>query len=190
MKTLNDFEEKLILKRALAGKEEAFSEIYDFYVIRIFRFIYLRTSSKETAEDLASEVFLRYWKRIKKGMRDENFGEIIANDKIRPFLYKIAKNLIIDFYRKKEIPTVEIDDNIKDKIRDQKQDIMAYISIKQEVEEMMEALGKLKDEHREIIILRHVEGLSITEIAEITEKSSGSVRVSLHRAIKELKGMV
>lgn len=189
MKTLNDFEEKLILKRALAGKEEAFSEIYDFYVIRIFRFIYLRTSSKETAEDLASEVFLRYWKRIKKGMRDENFGEIIANDKIRPFLYKIAKNLIIDFYRKKEIPTVEISDNIKDKIQDQKQDIMAYISIKQEVEEMMKALGKLKDEHREIIILRHVEGLSITEIAEITEKSGGSIRVSLHRAIKELKSV-
>jgi RNA polymerase sigma-70 factor (ECF subfamily) len=95
--------------------------------------------------------------------------------------------LIIDFYRKKEIPTVEIDDNIKNKIQDQKQDIMAYISIKQEVEEMMKALSKLKDEHREIIILRHVEGLSITEIAEITEKSSGSIRVSLHRAIKELK---
>ena len=190
MKTLNDFEEKLILKRALAGKEEAFSEIYDFYVIRIFRFIYLKTSSKETAEDLVSEVFLRYWKRIKKGMRDEVLGETVANDKVRPFLYKIAKNLIIDFYRKREIPTVEIDSDIKDKIRDQKQDILAYVSVKQEVEEIMKALGKLKDEHREIIILRHVEDLSIAEIAEITGKNSGSVRVQLHRAIKALRRVV
>ncbi len=187
MKTLSDFEEKLILKRALAGKKEAFSEIYDFYVIRIFRFIYLKTSSKETAEDLASEVFLKYWKRIKKGMEDESLGEVIANDKTRSFLYKIARNLIIDFYRKKELPTVEIDSDIKDKIQDQKQDILAYISAKQEVEEMMEALRKLKSEYCEIIILRYVEELSILEIAEIIGKSSGSVRVQLHRATKALK---
>ena len=187
MKTLSDFEEKLILKRALAGKKEAFSEIYDFYVIRIFRFIYLKTSSKETAEDLASEVFLKYWKRIKKGMEDESLGEVIANDKTKSFLYKIARNLIIDFYRKKELPTVEIDSDIKDKIQDQKQDILAYISAKQEVEEMMEALRKLKSEYCEIIILRYVEELSILEIAEIIGKSSGSVRVQLHRATKALK---
>lgn len=187
MKTLSDFEEKLILKRALAGKKEAFSEIYDFYVIRIFRFIYLKTSSKETAEDLASEVFLKYWKRIKKGMEDESLGEVIANDKTRSFLYKIARNLIIDFYRKKELPTVEIDSDIKDKIQDQKQDILAYINAKQEVEEMMEALRKLKNEYCEIIILRYVEELSILEIAEIIGKSSGSVRVQLHRATKALK---
>ena len=190
MKTLSDFEEKLILKRALAGKKEAFSEIYDFYVIRIFRFIYLKTSSKETAEDLASEVFLKYWKRIKKGMEDESLGEVIANDKTKSFLYKIARNLIIDFYRKKEPSTVEIDSDIKDKIQDQKQDILAYISAKQEVEEMMEALRKLKSEYCEIIILRYVEELSISEIAEIIGKSSGSVRVQLHRATKALKGVM
>ncbi|MBW2661451.1 MAG: RNA polymerase sigma factor [Deltaproteobacteria bacterium] len=187
MKTLSDFEEKLILKRALA--KEAFSEIYDFYIIRIFRFIYLKTSSKETAEDLASEVFLKYWKRIKEGMEDESLGEVISNDKTKSFLYKIARNLIIDFYRKKEFPTVEIDSDIKDKIQDQKQDILAYISAKQEVEEMMEALRKLKGEYCEIIILRYVEELSILEIAEIIGKSSGSVRVQLHRATKALKSV-
>ena len=187
MKTLNDFEEKLILRKALSGRKEAFSEIYDFYVVRIFRFIYLKTSSRETAEDLASEVFLRYWKRIKEGMKDENLGEDVANDKVKPFLYKIARNLIIDFYRKKEIPTVEIDNDIKDKIQDQKQDILACVSAKQEVKEMMKALSKIKGEYREIIILRHIEELSIIEIAEITGKSGGSVRVSLHRAIKALK---
>jgi RNA polymerase sigma-70 factor (ECF subfamily) len=190
MKTLNDFEEKLILKRALSGKKEAFSEIYDFYVVRIFRFIYLKTSSRETAEDLASEVFLRYWKRVKGGMKDKDLSETVVNDKIGSFLYKIARNLIIDFYRKKEILTVEIDSDIKDKIQDQKQDILADISAKQEVEEMMDALSKIKGEYREIIILRYVEELSLAEIEEITGKSSGSLRVLSHRAIKALKSVV
>jgi len=184
---LNSLDEKIILKKALKGKKEAFSEIYDFYVVRIFRFIYLKTSSKETAEDLASEVFLRYWKRIKNGMRDKNLSKSIADDKIGPFLYKISRNLIIDFYRRKEILTVEIDDNIKDKIKDQNKDILAEINAKQEVEEMMKTLAKIKDEYREIIILRYIEELSMSEIAEITGKNSGSIRVLLHRAIKALK---
>jgi len=125
-----------------------FSEIYDFYVVRIFRFVYLKTSSKETAEDLASEVFLKYWKRIKKGMKNKSLGETIANDKIKSFLYKIARNLIIDLYRKKEVLTVEIDDSIKDRMKDQKQDILACISAKQEVEEIMKALHQIKGEYR------------------------------------------
>ncbi|MCK5123070.1 MAG: RNA polymerase sigma factor [Candidatus Pacebacteria bacterium] len=190
MKTLNDFKEKLILKKALAGKKEAFSEIYDFYVVRIFRFIYLKTSSRETAEDLASEVFLRYWKRIKKGMKDKRLSESIANDKIKPFLYKISRNLIIDFYRKKEVLTVEINEEIKEKIKDQGKDILAEISAKQEVEEMMKALHKIKGEYREVIILRYIEELSITEVAEIMGKSGDSVRVLSHRAIKSLKRVV
>ena len=187
MKTLNDFEEKLILKKALKGKKEAFSEIYDFYVVRIFRFIYLKTSSKETAEDLTSEVFLRYWKRIKKGMQDKSLSESIANDRIKPFLYKISRNLIIDFYRKKEVLTVEINEEIKEKIKDQGEDILAEISAKQEVEEIMKALHKIKGEYREVIILRYIEELSVAEVAEIMGKNSGSVRVLLHRAIKALK---
>lgn len=190
MKILNDFEEKLILKRALSGKKEAFSEIYDFYIIRIFRFIYLKTSSKETAEDLASEVFLRYWKRIKKGMEDESLNETIADDKVKPFLYKIARNLIIDFYRKKEILTVEIDSDIKDKIQDQKQDILADISKKEEIRELINSLEQIKDEYREVVILRYVEDLPTIEIAEITGKTNGSVRVLLHRAVKALKNSI
>jgi len=186
MKTLNDLEEKLILKRARKGDREAFAEVYDFYVVKIFRFVYLKTNSKETAEDLTSEVFLKCWRYIKR-RKESGEKEIIKGNKLSSFLYKIARNLIIDFYRKKQVPTIEIDDDLKDKIKDQKQDILSDISAKQEIEGLMKALSKLKGEYREIIILRHVEDLSITEIAEITGKTSGSVRVSLHRAVKALE---
>ena len=181
----NNLDEKLVLKKALSGKKEAFSEIYDFYVIRIFRFIYLKTSSRETAEDLASEVFLRYWKRVRKGIKDKDLSKTIVNDKIGSFLYKISRNLIIDFYRKKEVLTVEIDEEIKEKIKDQGEDILAKISAKQEVEEMMKALSEIKSEYREVIILRYIEELSVAEVAEIMGKSGGSVRVLLAMATKK-----
>ena len=186
MKALDNLEEKLILRRAEKGDKEAFAEIYDFYVVRIFRFVYLKTSSKETAEDLTSEVFLKCWKHIKTRV-EKNEEEIIQESRLGSFLYKIARNLVIDFYRKKQIPTIEIDDKLKNKIKDQKQDILSEISAKQELEKLKVALSKLKDEYREIIILRHVEDLSTKEIAEITGRTDSSVRVLLHRAVKALE---
>jgi RNA polymerase sigma-70 factor (ECF subfamily) len=193
MRALNNFEEKLIVKRARAGDRDAFAEIYDFYVVKIFRFVYLKTSSKEMAEDLTSDVFLRYWQHIKnskeKKEKEGNNNDVSGGEieKIGSFLYKIARNLIIDFYKKKEIATVEIDAEVKNRVLDQRQDILANINRKQDIEELREALNYIRDEYREIIILRYVEDLSTIEIAEITEKSANSVRVQLHRAIKSLE---
>ena len=163
MKTLENLEEKLILKKAQRGDREAFAEVYDFYVVKIFRFIYLKTSSKETAEDLTSEVFLKCWKHI--GVRKEKGEkEIVKGNRLGSFLYKIARNLVIDFYKKKQVPTVEIDKVLENKIEDKKQDVLAEVTTKQEIEELTKALSKVKDGYREIIILRHVEDLSIKEI--------------------------
>jgi RNA polymerase sigma-70 factor (ECF subfamily) len=186
MKELENLEEKLILNRALRGEKEAFAEIYDFYVIRIFRFVYLKTSSKETAEDLTSETFLKCWRYIKQ-KNEAGKKEIVKNNKISSFLYKIARNLIIDHYRKKKDLIIEISEEEKGAIIDHKQDILAEISKKQEIEELRKSLGCLKDDYQEILILRHVEDLSMPEIAEITGKKEGAIRVQLHRAVKALE---
>jgi len=184
MEGLDDLEEKLILERAQKGDKEAFAEIYDFYVVKIFRFIYLKTNSKETAEDLTSEVFLKSWKYIRESGRKK-----VRIDKIGSFLYKVARNTIIDFYRKRQnsVVEVEIDEERDGKIEDDRQDILAQINAKQEVEELMKALGQLKDEYQEVIILRYVEGLSTSQVAEITGKNEGALRVLLHRAVKSLE---
>ena len=186
MKELENLEEKLILKRALNGEKEAFAEIYDFYVIRIFRFVYLKTSSKETAEDLTADTFLRCWKYIKE-KSESGKKEIVKNNKIGSFLYRIARNLIIDHYRKKKHMTVEISEEEKEAIVDHKQDILTQIDRKQEIEELRKSLGHLNDDYQEILILRYVEDLSMAEIAEITEKKEGAIRVQLHRAVKALE---
>lgn len=186
MKESENIGEKLILERALRGEKEAFTEIYDFYVVRIFRFIYLKTSSKETAEDLTSETFLRCWQYIKK-KRDDGEAKIVKHNRISPLLYKISRNLIIDYYRKKKDLIIEASEEEKNTIIDYKQDILTEITKKQEVEELRKAINGLKDDYQEVLILRYSEDLSMSEIADITGRKEGAIRVQIHRATKALE---
>lgn len=171
--------EKTILERAQRGDTDAFAQVYDFYAPKIFRFIFLKTGNKENAEDLTSEAFIRFWSFIRK--------EKVKSDSAEPILFKIARNLIIDFYRKKEIITMEIDEEIANRISDAQQDFLDRMINREQVREMMNIIKELRDEYQEIIILRFVEELEIEEIAEITGKSKGSVRVLSHRALKALE---
>jgi RNA polymerase sigma-70 factor (ECF subfamily) len=71
---------------------KSFSKIYDQYIDKIYRFIFLKVNSPEISQDLTSETFLRTWEVFK--------NKEIKN--IQAFLYKIAKNLVINYYREKE----------------------------------------------------------------------------------------
>jgi len=171
--------EKTILERVQRGDAEAFEQIYNSYVSKMFRFAFLKIGDKETAEDIASETFMKFWFYAQKNR--------INGETAEPMLYKIARNLIIDFYRKKELVTTYIDEDIMDTVPDVKSDFLSRMINQEEVEEMMLVLKELKDEYQEIIILRFVEEMSIEEVVEITGKSSGSVRVLSHRALKSLE---
>ncbi|MCK5413025.1 MAG: RNA polymerase sigma factor [Candidatus Pacebacteria bacterium] len=182
-------EEKSILKRLQKGEKEAFAEVYDAYSVRIFRFVYLKTGSKETAEDLTSEVFFKFWKYIELKNEVGN-GKFVLNNSFSSFIYKIARNLIIDHYRKKKDYLVDIDEEVENTIVDQNQDILADITKKEEIEDLKESLSYLKDDYQEILIFRYVEDLLMSEIAEITGKKEGALRVQIHRAIKALEKVV
>jgi len=185
MKEFNGLEEKLLLKRVLRGEKEAFAEVYDFYVVKIFRFVYLKTSSKETAEDITSEVFMKCWRSI-KSKQDLEDDERLKMESMGPLLYRIARNTVIDFYRKNQESNIEIDDDMKDRIADRNQDIASHLNLKQEIEDLMDSIKQLKDEYQEVLILKFVEDLPNCDIARITEKSEGSTRVLIHRAMKSL----
>lgn len=171
--------EKTILERAQRGDTDAFEQVYDFYVPRIFRFVFLKIGNKENAEDITSETFLRFWSFIRK--------EKVNSETAEPILYKISRNLIIDFYRKKEIVTLEIDEVTINQISDAQRSFIDQMINREEIKEMMRALREIRDEYQEVIILRFVEELEIEEIAEITGKSKGAVRVLSHRALKSLE---
>ena len=171
------FQEKLLLLRLRRKDPEAFAQIYDLYVTPIYRFIYFKVATRQDAEDLTSEVFLKVWQYISET------DEIIEN--LRALLYKIARNLVIDSYRQKAKKGLtqysEVLDNIEDK---RQQSLLNQIETEFEMKNIELVLRKMKDEYREVIILRFIEELSISEIAKILDKSKGSVRVLLHRALK------
>jgi len=182
MKALDKLKTKFNRSTEEKVDKDLFADVYDNYVVRIFRFLYLKTSSKEVAEDLTSEVFLKSWRYLRKNEKKEGF----KLDKIGSFLYKIARNILIDFYRAKR-ETVEINAEIREKLPDLSQDIISDLAVKQEVEELMAVLSEMRDEYKEAIILRYVEELSIPEVAEVMEKNEGATRVLLHRAVKSLE---
>lgn len=178
----NSLQDKYILFKAKNKDPQAFSKVYDLYVERIYRFIYFKVSRQEEAQDLTSEVFLKTWQYIIDGKEIKN---------LNAFLYKIARNLVIDHYRKESKREISLD---KEAIEQQEMtavlDQLKQVEAKIEVEKIEEKLKGLKDEYREVIILRFVEGLAIKEIAEIVEKKSGAVRVILYRAINTLKDLM
>jgi len=178
MKDERDDNEKEIIERAIKGEASAFGLLYNKYQPKLFRFILLKVSQREEAEDLTHQVFLSAWQNIKFF---ENQGLPISS-----WLYKIARNKIIDFYRtRKEINSIE---DIPDEILAlSTKSGEEEISQKIELETIYKALKKLPSDYQEIILMRFVEGLSYKEISQITGKSNGAIRVNQFRAIRQLK---
>ena len=174
-------EDKLLLYKVVAKKDpEAYGRLYDKYVDSIYRFIFFRVKTQEEAEDITSDVFLKAWQYLvgEKENKVDNF---------RAFLYRVARNAVIDFYRKRkdDIPLEGAVDLVDDQI-----DIIESLDLGAEMEFVWESMEELKEEYKEIIVLKHIEGLSISEIAEIVNKKSGATRVLLHRAMNTLKKIV
>lgn len=186
MKTFTGLEEKLLMKRVVSGEKDAFAEVYDFYVVKIFRFVYLKTNSKEVAEDITSEVFMKCWKHI-KALQEKLKEEVSEFETIGPLLYTIARNTVIDYYRKKHEDNIGISDEMKEKIADKRQNISEKLIIRQEVEHIINVIKELRDEYQEVLLLKFVEDLPNGEISKITGKSEGSTRVLIHRALKSLE---
>ncbi|NUM25097.1 MAG: RNA polymerase sigma factor [Candidatus Buchananbacteria bacterium] len=176
MKSSN-FKEKALLIRIKKKDPQAFSEVYDLYVTPIYRFIYFKVATKQDAEDLTSEVFLKIWQYVTET------EEEIQN--LRALLYRTARNLVIDFYRRNAKRDLTQDLEVLETIKDERQQsLLTQIDTAFDMKNIESILRQLKDEYREVIILRFIEELSITEIAKVLEKSKGSVRVLLHRALK------
>lgn len=181
---LGNWNEKLLLFRLQTKRDpDAFAALYDLYSERIYRFVFFKVGSQSDAEDIVSEAFLKTWNYI-NSHRDEEVKSFSG------LLYRIARNCIIDYYRQKnsanqttstDASEVELGDGGKwyEELRD-----------RVDGQQLIKAIKKLKQEYQEVITLRYVDELEITEIGEITGKGKIAVRVTLHRALKKLKEMV
>lgn len=172
--------ENKIIKDAIRGEASAFGLLYEHYQPKIFRFIYLKVSHREEAEDLTHQVFLKAWVNLKTySSRGFPFGS---------FLYRIARNLVIDHYRtRKEFQSLE---SVTEDVVFASSTSLTALETKMALENVHAVLSKLKPEYQEIIIMRYLEDMTNSEIARALDKSEGAVKLLHHRAIKTLRSIL
>ena len=176
--------EQFLLFRIRAQKDpNAFGEIYDEYVKRIYRFIYFKVPSAEQAEDLTSEAFLKAWHYLKEKKEVSN---------LQALLYSVARTVVIDYYRAtaNERGNVTLDEgaaNMADAASDR---LLREVETKFDTTLVLEKLRNLKDEYREVVIMKFLDEMTTHEIAAVLGKSASNVRVILHRATKALEGAI
>ncbi len=176
MSVSKQFREAGWLKKLNRRDKEAFGQCYDFYAPRLYRHAFYRLSSKELAEDIVSDVFIKTWEFLTDPTQK------IEN--LRAFLYRVANNLIVDYYRGKGRQPILIDEEMEAKLGDHGRGA-EKLNKDAEVKEILKSLEKLPEETRELLIWRYIDGLKIGEIAALTGKTRNAVYVAIHRALKE-----
>lgn len=158
--------------------EQKFLDVYKQNTDAIFRYCFLRLSDRELAKDITQETFLKVWQYA------QNDHEITN---LRAFLFTTARNLIIDYYRKKKSVSL---DNLMEQGFDVKVDIYDGLVDKFDGDQALAFLGSIPEKYRDAIYMQYVEGLSVKEIAEITQETENNISVRIHRGLQKLRSIL
>jgi len=175
---LEAISDQTAIERAITGDQEAFSILYERYVIRIYNYIYYRVGNSHDAEDITARVFYRAMGGIS---RYDNRGVPFS-----AWLYRIAHNLVANWYRdnarKKEVSLEEVG-----QFQQRSEHLESVMVQTQENEVLMKAIRSLPPDRQQLIILKLVEDLSNQEIGEIMGKSEGAIKSLYHRTLLTLR---
>jgi RNA polymerase sigma-70 factor (ECF subfamily) len=166
---------------AQAGDGEAFGMLYDRYVDSVFRFIYYRVNDRALAEDFTSETFVRALRRI---------GSITYQGRdIGAWFVTIARNIVLDHVKsarhRLETSTGETIEG-PDHAPSTESAVLESLAS----ERLMEAVALLGEEQRECVMLRFMQGLSVTETAAVMGKNDGAIKALQHRAVRKLAELI
>jgi len=163
-----------LIERCLAGDRGAFDGIVQHYQDGLFRHLLRLASSPEQAEDLCQEAFVKFYAALARFDRRRG---------VAPFLFKIATNLWRDRQRA-PLATVEIG-AVEGTAADCRVDEEVLRRLERQA--ILNAIGRLRRQYREVLSLRYDQGLSYREIAEVTGLTPGTVATWLHRAVNALR---
>lgn len=171
-----------LVSRAQQGQSSAFEALYDRFYGGIYRYVYFKVGNPTEAEDLTEDVFLRLLGAIHT-FRWQG----------RPFsawLYRIARNLVVDHFRKKGRERV-VPLNAAIEVGDPASvDMDAQADVKIAMGQVREAMANLTDLQREVISLRFAGGLSVLETAEAVGRKQNAVKALQHAGIKKLRRLL
>lgn len=168
-----------LFKNSIARTKPAkvtIGSLYEEYYDRIVRYIFVRINDQSEAENIGGDVFLRALQSLDsyRGRREQ----------LRAWLFKVAHNLVVDYWRKmSKQRTISIDEvEVPDR-----QNIAEVVEKKAELERLSQALKQVTPAQREVIGLRVFAGLSSAEVGKMLDKSSGAVREMQRAAIEILR---
>ena len=166
-----------LLKRIHQWDEAALAKAYDQYAPAIYRYAYRLTGHTETAQEIVSDTFYRLLSALKNGGGPEQH--------LSAWLYRVAHNLTVDFYRRQpRQEQVTLDEAPDVAISDMHEERIVHM---EEAKRIRDALWLLTPLQRQIIVLRFLEGLSNEEVARCVERTVGAVKALQHRALNSLR---
>ncbi len=172
------------------GHEPAFRELVRRYERPVFTLIYRMVRDRALAEDLAQETFIKVLNAIRSYRPEFRFSS---------WIFKIANNAAIDHLRRRELDTLSLDGSPHAQTPEEMQSTALQLGARQESpldevaarelgSQIERAIAQLRPEYRSCILLRHVEGHSYEEIAQMLDLPLGTVKTYIHRARNELRG--
>lgn len=170
-------EEDALLTAARQGQEAAVMQIYESYFPPIYEYIRLRVNDRHEAEDLASEVFLKFVKAL--------HGPNAPRHSLRGWLFKVARNAIATHHVKiKQQPEIELEEWFAAPT-DQDPEIIFLRNLSTHT--IHEAMRRLTTEQQEVLVLRFGQQLSLEETADIMGKSIGAIKTMQFRAVESMR---
>jgi RNA polymerase sigma-70 factor (ECF subfamily) len=168
--------EEELVRRAQEFDEEALASLYELLYPKLYNYAYLQLGDVHQAEDLASEVLLRVLESLS--------GYRFRGVPLTAWVFRIARNCIIDLHRRRQRrPQVGLHDGIPS--TEDSPHALAERSVAHG--ELRQALTRLTEEQRQVIILKFVEGMDNTSVARVLGRSQGAVKSLQHRALVSLK---
>ena len=188
---LRALDDSALVSAFLAGDERGFGELVERYQTRLLNFIYRTIGDRERAEDLVQEVFIRVYRHIHRFDRSKKFSTwvyTIASNLAKNELRNRSRNPLVLFQalgknsRDEEDRPLEFEDSST-----RPDDLYRKRHLRSLVEE---TVAQLPEHHRQVFVLRELEGKSYEEIADITDCNLGTVKSRLNRARTAFASMI
>ncbi len=173
---------EMCVEKAQKGEEKSFSMLFDAFYDKIFRYVHFRVPAEEV-EDIVSDVFLKVVEKLQTYKPDPKSG-------FSAWIFRIAHNKIIDFYRQKKELLGQTDEDGNDfflQIPDENLQPDQQTNLNLDIKKLHKILKQLPDAQREILEFKYLEGFTNEEIAKITGKAEGNIRVIQLRALREIR---
>jgi RNA polymerase sigma-70 factor (ECF subfamily) len=165
-----------------AELDAAFTELYRAHLRDVYSYSYYRVGNHHDAEDLTEQTFLQAYRHLERALRES------AGRPLRPWLIRIAHNLAANFYRDRaRKPESALEDA---SMISAPHTTEALVEGREELAAILEGVRQLPDDRREALIMRFALGMDNREIARALGRSDGATKVLLHRAIRQLEGIV